>query len=51
LLTILLCLAMLGGLSAVTSLAHAQLLTHRDLSYAIAKTIAETAIGSCAAKG
>jgi uncharacterized protein GlcG (DUF336 family) len=31
--------------------AQAQLLTHRDLSYAMAKTIAETAIESCAAKG
>jgi uncharacterized protein GlcG (DUF336 family) len=28
-----------------------ELLTHRDLSYAISKTIAETAIDSCAAKG
>ena len=26
-------------------LAHAQLITHRDISYAIAKTIAEMAIG------
>jgi uncharacterized protein GlcG (DUF336 family) len=32
-------------------LAQAQLLTHRDLSYAMAKTIAETAIDSCGAKG
>src|ERR1700677_1839202 len=31
--------------------AEAQLLAHRDLSYATAKTIAETAIESCAAKG
>ena len=31
--------------------AQAQLLTHRDLSYAAAKTIAETAIESCVAKG
>ena len=43
-LAILIRLAMLGGLSAVAPLAHAQLLTHRDLSYAISKTIAETAI-------
>ena len=50
-LAILLRLAMVGGLSAVAPLAHAQLLTHRDLSYAIAKTVAETAIDSCAAKG
>jgi uncharacterized protein GlcG (DUF336 family) len=44
-------LAVSGALSTVFSLAHAQLLTHRDLSYAMAKTIAETAIDSCAAKG
>jgi uncharacterized protein GlcG (DUF336 family) len=50
-LAILIRLAMLGGLSAVAPLAHAQLLTHRDLSYAISKTIAEIAIDSCAAKG
>jgi uncharacterized protein GlcG (DUF336 family) len=31
--------------------AAAQLLTHRDLSFAMAKTIADTAIESCAAKG
>ena len=49
-LAILIRLAMLGGLSAVAPLAHAQLLTHRDLSYAISKTIAETAIDSCGAK-
>jgi uncharacterized protein GlcG (DUF336 family) len=40
-----------GALSAVVSLAHAQLLTHRDLTYGLAKTIAETAIDSCGAKG
>ena len=50
-LAILIRLAMLSGLSAVAPLAHAQLLTHRDLSYAISKTIAETAIDSCGAKG
>ena len=44
-------LAALGSASAVVPLAQAQLLTHRDLSYAMAKTIAETAIDSCAAKG
>ena len=43
-LAILIRLAMLGGLSAVAPLAHAQLLTHRDLSNATSKTIAETAI-------
>jgi uncharacterized protein GlcG (DUF336 family) len=40
------------GLACVFALpAQAQLLTHRDLSYAMAKTIAETAIESCGAKG
>src|SRR3974377_388679 len=48
---LLLCLALVGAVSTVVSLARAQLLTHRDLSYAMAKTIAETAIDSCAAKG
>jgi uncharacterized protein GlcG (DUF336 family) len=45
---------LLGLIAAVGVLgqpALAQLLTHRDLSYAMAKTIAETAIESCAAKG
>ena len=44
-------LTLIGAVSAVAPLTQAQLLTHRDLSYAIAKTIAETAIDSCAAKG
>ena len=44
-------LTLIGTVSAVVPLAQAQLLTHRDLSYATAKTIAETAIDSCAAKG
>jgi len=35
---------------AETSAAHAQLLPRRDLSYSIAKTIAETAIESCTAR-
>jgi len=40
------------GLAWVAALpAQAQLLTHRDLSYAMAKTIAETAIESCGAHG
>ena len=43
--------ALIGVLGAVVPAAHAQLLTHRDLSYALAKTIAETAIDSCKAKG
>src|SRR5271166_2427320 len=40
--------------AAVTALAvsaRAQLLTHRDLSLSIARTIAEAAVESCAAKG
>jgi uncharacterized protein GlcG (DUF336 family) len=44
-------LVLVGAVSAVGPVAQAQLLTHRDLSYAMAKTIAETAIDSCAAKG
>ena len=31
--------------------AHAELLTHKDLTLAVAKTIAETAIADCKAKG
>jgi hypothetical protein len=38
-------------LGAYTSTAPAQLLSHHDLSYSIARTIAETAIDSCTAKG
>ena len=48
---LLLRLTLIGAVSAVLPLAQAQLLTHRDLSYAMAKAIAETAIDSCAAKG
>jgi uncharacterized protein GlcG (DUF336 family) len=47
----LLCLTLLASASAAAATARAELLVHRDLSYAIAKTIAETAIDSCAAKG
>jgi uncharacterized protein GlcG (DUF336 family) len=36
---------------AEASAAHAQLLSRRDLSYSIAKTIAETAIERCTADG
>src|SRR6202047_5223405 len=43
--------AVAGAVTAVVPLAQAQLLTHHDLSYAMAKTIAETAIDSCKAKG
>jgi uncharacterized protein GlcG (DUF336 family) len=38
-------------LGAHASVVQAQLLSHRDLSYSIAKTIAETAIESCSTKG
>jgi hypothetical protein len=38
-------------LGAYASTAYAQLLSRRDLSYSIAKTIAETAIESCTANG
>ena len=44
-------LALTGLCALVATVAHAQLLTHRDLSYSIAKTIAETAVESCIAKG
>src|SRR6516165_8145132 len=44
-------LTLIGAMSAVVPLARAQLLMHQDLSYAMAKRIAETAIDSCAAKG
>src|SRR6201996_9105713 len=43
-----------AGIVFVGSLAvpaQAQLLTHRDLSYPMARTIAEAAIESCGAKG
>ena len=41
----------LGLACAMAAPAQAQLLTHRDLSYAMARTIAETALESCTAKG
>jgi uncharacterized protein GlcG (DUF336 family) len=37
--------------AALAAPAQAQLLTHRDLSYPMARTIAESAIESCGAKG
>jgi uncharacterized protein GlcG (DUF336 family) len=43
-----------AGIAVVASLAvpaQAQLLTHRDLSYPMARTIAETAIASCGSEG
>ena len=44
-------LGLIAAVGVVGQPVEAQLLTHRDLSYAMAKTIAETAIDSCAAKG
>jgi uncharacterized protein GlcG (DUF336 family) len=44
-------LACIGLAATLAVPANAQLLTHRDLSYPIARTIAETAIESCGAKG
>ena len=43
--------AVAWAVGAFAPSANAQLLTHRDLSYAMAKTIAEAAIESCGAKG
>jgi uncharacterized protein GlcG (DUF336 family) len=43
--------AVVGLAAGLAMPAHAQLLAHRDLSLAIAKTIAETALQSCEAKG
>jgi uncharacterized protein GlcG (DUF336 family) len=39
------------SIGVLASPAYAQLLTHRDLSYSIAREIAETAVASCATKG
>jgi uncharacterized protein GlcG (DUF336 family) len=36
---------------AIADPASAQLIAHKDLSYAVAKTIAETAMASCTGKG
>ena len=43
--------AAIGVACVVSVSAFAQLLEHKDLSYAIAKTIAETAVDSCGRKG
>jgi uncharacterized protein GlcG (DUF336 family) len=43
--------ALAGLVVGFATAAQAQLLDHRDLSYSVAKTIAETAIDSCAGKG
>jgi uncharacterized protein GlcG (DUF336 family) len=44
-------LALIGLAAVLSAPVHAQLLTHRDLSLAVAKTIAETAIESCMTQG
>jgi uncharacterized protein GlcG (DUF336 family) len=44
-------LTMIGAAIALGAPAHAQLITHKDLSAAMALTIAETAMTSCTAKG
>jgi uncharacterized protein GlcG (DUF336 family) len=43
--------ALIGLIAVPASPAPAQLLTHRDLSYAVAKAIAEAAVESCEAQG
>ena len=40
-----------GAALLITITAQAELLTHKDLTLAVAKTIAETAIADCKAKG
>jgi uncharacterized protein GlcG (DUF336 family) len=44
-------LAVIGFTVVLSPAVHGQLLTHRDLSLAVAKTIAETAIESCGVQG
>src|SRR5689334_8956801 len=44
-------LTLIGFMSILASPCHPQLLSHRDLSYEIARTIAETAVGNCEGKG
>jgi hypothetical protein len=41
----------IGFVFSLAQPGQAQLLTHHDLSYTIAKSIAEAAVQSCAAKG
>ena len=43
--------AVIGLFSCTVSAAQAQLVTHRDLSYSVAKSIAEAALDSCEVKG
>ena len=45
------CLATIGAAVAIGGPAHAQLITHKDLSAAMALTIAETALTTCTASG
>src|ERR1700722_1763016 len=45
------CFGLVGLIGVLAPPAKAELLAPRDLSYSTAKTIAETAIESCAAKG
>jgi uncharacterized protein GlcG (DUF336 family) len=44
-------LVVIGLAAGIAAPTRAQLLVHHDLSYAIARTIAETAMESCTAKG
>ena len=44
-------LALIGLAGPLVGSASAQLITHRDLSYSLAKAIAEAAVESCEAKG
>ena len=44
-------LSLIAGVCALAWPAHAQLVTHKDLSYAMVKAIAEGAVESCQAKG
>jgi len=44
-------IALIGLLWCTVSAAQAQLVTHRDLTYSVAKSIAEAALDSCEARG
>jgi uncharacterized protein GlcG (DUF336 family) len=44
-------LAFIGAAVALATPAHAQLITHKDLSAAMALTIAQTALNTCVANG
>jgi uncharacterized protein GlcG (DUF336 family) len=44
-------LSLIAGVCVLAWPAHAQLVTHKDLSYAMVKAIAEGAVESCQAKG